>query len=147
MPKMTGKSFSTFASTFSGGLNSQICVAFRTFCNRFSRLKIVYTVIACRIMLSFRTKSHECLTACNGALLVVDASQGIEQAQTLAITHLVLENGLAIVPVLSKSADSDHATRPEFCAQPGPDQAHVGTAKGYIPKYVQPTFETYMTEQ
>src|SRR5438445_6366900 len=54
------------------------------------------------------------LAACEGAILLVDAAQGIE-AQTLANLHLAREAGLAIVPALNKidlpAADPDEVGR------------------------------------
>lgn len=47
-------------------------------------------------------KFHVLLAACEGALLVVDAGQGVE-AQTLANCYTALEMDLEVVPVLAKS--------------------------------------------
>jgi GTP-binding protein LepA len=75
------------------------------------------------------------LAACEGALLVVDASQGVE-AQTLANVYLAVENNLEIVPVINKidlpAADVE-ATRvqiEELVGLPAEDAIPVSAKEG-----------------
>jgi GTP-binding protein LepA len=60
----------------------------------------------------FNYEVSSSLRACEGALLVVDATQGV-QAQTVANAYLAIENNLEVIPVLNKvdlpSANVDHA--------------------------------------
>src|SRR6478735_4392940 len=73
------------------------------------------------------------LAACEGALLLVDASQGVE-AQTLANAYLAVDNNLEIIPVINKidlpSAQPDEARRQleEIVGLPG-ENAILASAK------------------
>src|SRR3954454_22327373 len=73
------------------------------------------------------------LAACEGALLLVDASQGVE-AQTLANAYLAVENSLEIIPVINKidlpSAQPEEARRQitEIIGLEG-DEAILASAK------------------
>ena len=75
----------------------------------------------------FTYEVSRALQACEGALLVVDAAQGIE-AQTLANAYLAIENDLEIVPVVNKidlpQADPD-ATAAEVAELVGDDPDRV----------------------
>ena len=75
------------------------------------------------------------LAACEGALLVVDATQGIE-AQTLANVYLAVDNGLEILPVINKidlpSADADNAIQEieDIIGIPAEDAPRVSAKTG-----------------
>jgi GTP-binding protein LepA len=73
------------------------------------------------------------LSACEGALLIIDAAQGVE-AQTVANVHLAMKQNLTIIPIINK-IDLPHANVPEtrkqledILAIPG-DTAILASAK------------------
>ncbi len=83
------------------------------------------------------------LAACEGALLVVDASQGVE-AQTLANVYMALENNLEVLPVLNKidlpSAETENVCREieDIIGLDSSNAAMVSAKKGIgIPKVLQ----------
>src|SRR4030095_6746588 len=55
------------------------------------------------------------LSSCEGALLIIDAAQGVE-AQTVANVHLAMKQNLAIIPVINK-IDLPHANVPQTKVQ------------------------------
>jgi GTP-binding protein LepA len=75
------------------------------------------------------------LEACEGALLVVDASQGVE-AQTLANTYLAVESGLELIPCLNKidlpGADPERVGEEiaDLLGEPGEDVLRISAKTG-----------------
>ena len=83
----------------------------------------------------FNYEVSRSLAACEGAILVVDASQGIE-AQTLGNTYLALEHDLEIVPVLNKvdlpSADPERVSHEieDIIGLPALDAPRISAKRG-----------------
>ncbi|MEE0867000.1 MAG: translation elongation factor 4 [Clostridia bacterium] len=93
----------------------------------------------------FNYEVSRSLAACEGALLVVDASQGIE-AQTLANTYLALDHDLEILPVINKidlpSARPDEVAKEieDVIGIPAEDAPRISAKNGLnieeIPEYI-----------
>ncbi len=83
----------------------------------------------------FNYEVSRSLAACEGAVLIVDASQGIE-AQTLANTYLAVDAGLEIVPVINKidllSADPDRVAQEveDIIGIPADDAPRISAKQG-----------------
>ena len=83
----------------------------------------------------FNYEVSRSLAACEGAILIVDASQGIE-AQTLANTYLAIDHDLEVVPVINKidlpSANPENAVREieDIIGIPADDAPQVSAKTG-----------------
>src|SRR6056297_920808 len=92
----------------------------------------IYNLIDTPGHVDFNYEVSRALAACEGAILVIDAAQGVE-AQTLANVYLALEHDLEIIPVINKidlpSADPDRVKEQQVDIGIDPDEAILASAK------------------
>ncbi len=104
-------------------------------------LEYLFNLIDTPGHVDFNYEVSRSLAACEGAILVVDASQGIE-AQTLANTYLALDAGLEIIPVINKvdlpSADPERVSKEieEIIGIPAEDAPRISAKTGQNVKEV-----------
>lgn len=85
----------------------------------------------------FNYEVSRSLAACDGALLIVDATQGVE-AQTLANVYLALEHDLEIIPIINKidlpSADPERVRKEieDVIGLDGSDAIEVSAKTGLV---------------
>src|SRR5574344_2010912 len=87
--------------------------------------KYIFNLIDTPGHVDFTYEVSRSLAACEGALLVVDATQGV-QAQTLANVYLAVDNDLMIIPVINK-IDLPSA-QPEVCKKEIQERIGLSTA-------------------